>query len=100
MVSLEKKESIQNKVGLLGKIHFMYFETAKILVRGLKKEGGGGKKRKKKTVLPIKVFLKDSNKLFLAKMLLHTSSFLEENDTLGSLIVVFRKVWSNRVSNT
>lgn len=48
MVSLEKKESIQNKVGLLGKIHFMYFETAKILVRGLKKEGGGGRKGRKK----------------------------------------------------
>lgn len=47
----------------------------------------------------MKLFLKDSNELFLVKMLLHISSFIEENDTLDSLTVVFRKVWSNCVSN-
>lgn len=36
----KKKEKDHNKVGLLGKIHFIYFETAKILIRGLKKERG------------------------------------------------------------
>lgn len=98
MVSLEKEERDQNKGRLLGKIHFVYFETAKILIIGLNKERG--KERKEVQVLPIKVFLKDSNELFLVKMIFHTSSFVEENDTLGSLIVVFRKVWSNRVLNT
>lgn len=36
---------------------------------------------------------------FLGKMLLHTSSFLEENDRPDSLIRMFTKVWSNRVLN-
>lgn len=44
MVSLEKEERDQNKVGLLGKIHFIYFETAKILIISLKKERGNNEK--------------------------------------------------------